>query len=63
MDRRHFLVVSSAGFVGALSTCCASQAPATRDPRSQIDRLMARLHERDEFTGEVLVARRGKPIY
>ncbi len=63
MDRRHFLVLTSAGFVGALSTCCASQAPATGDPRSQIERLMARLHERHEFTGEVLVARRGKPIF
>jgi CubicO group peptidase (beta-lactamase class C family) len=62
VDRRHFLVLTSAGFVGTLSTCCASQAPTIGDPRVQIERLMARLHERHEFTGEILVASRGKPI-
>jgi CubicO group peptidase (beta-lactamase class C family) len=63
VDRRQFLVQTSAGCAGALSMCCASQAPAIGDARSQIERLMARLHERREFTGEVLVAGRGIPVY
>jgi len=63
VDRRHFLIQTSAGVVGAISVACASQAPATGDARSQIEGLFTGLHERNEFTGEVLVARRGTVIY
>jgi CubicO group peptidase (beta-lactamase class C family) len=37
VDRRHFLLQASGCFVGALSTCCASQTPAIGDHRSQIE--------------------------
>ena len=54
---------TSAGFVVALSTRCASQTPAVGDRRSQIDRLMTRLHDQHLFTGEILVAEKGIVIY
>ena len=62
MDRRHFLLQTSAGFVGALSTRCAPQR-ASVDDRSQIEGLMTQLHERHLFTGEVLAAVKGNVIY
>ena len=63
MNRRHFLRQASASFVIALSPRSASQAPAVGDRRTQIAQLMARLHERHEFTGEILVAQKGNVIY
>src|SRR4029453_8224070 len=63
MNRRHFLRQASASFVIALSPGCASQAPDVGDRRMQIARLMARLHERHEFTGEILGAQKGNVIY
>jgi CubicO group peptidase (beta-lactamase class C family) len=63
VDRRQFLLHTSASFVAALSTRCACQTPAVGDRRSQIERLMTRLHEQHEFTGEVLVAEKGNVIY
>jgi len=63
MDRLHFLLETSAGFVVALSTRCASQRPPVGDRGSQIDHLMRQLHERHLFTGEVLAAEKGNVIY
>ena len=63
MDRRQFVLHTSASVVAALSTRCASQTPAVGDRRSQIEGLMTRLHEQHLFTGEVLVAERGNVIY
>lgn len=63
MDRRHFLLHTSAGFVVALSTRCASQTPAVGDRRTQIERLMTRLHDQHLFTGAVLVAEKGNVLY
>jgi CubicO group peptidase (beta-lactamase class C family) len=63
MDRRHFLLETSAGFAVALSAGCASQRPTVRDRGSQIERLISQLHDRHLFTGEVLVAAEGHVIY
>ena len=54
---------TSAGFVVALSTRCASHTPAVGDRRSQIERLMRQLHDQHLFTGEVLVAEKGNVLY
>src|SRR6185503_8901240 len=62
MDRRHFLE-TSAGFVAAIATACASQRTSASGRRSQIERLMRQLHERHLFTGEILVAAKGDVIY
>jgi CubicO group peptidase (beta-lactamase class C family) len=63
MDRRHFLRQASAGLVAGLSTRCASHTPAVGNRRSQIERLMTRLHEQHQFIGEVIVAGKGTVIY
>jgi CubicO group peptidase (beta-lactamase class C family) len=63
VDRRHFLLQTSASFAVALSTRCAFQTPVVVDRRSQIERLTTRLHEQHLFTGEVLVAEKGNVIY
>jgi CubicO group peptidase (beta-lactamase class C family) len=62
VDRRQFLE-TSAGFVAALSTACASQRTPVDGRRSQIERLMRQLHERHLFTGEILVAEKGNVVY
>lgn len=63
VDRRWFLLKTSATFVGVLSTRCASPTPAVGDARSQIERLMTRLHDQHLFTGEILVAAKANVIY
>jgi CubicO group peptidase (beta-lactamase class C family) len=63
MDRRGFLVQAVAGVTGALSTVGARQKPSAGDRRDAIERLMAQLHERHLFTGEILVAEKGGVIY
>ena len=63
MDRRHFLLQTSASLVVALSNTDAYQVTAVVDARSQIERLMMRLHEQRLFTGEILVAENGHAVY
>jgi CubicO group peptidase (beta-lactamase class C family) len=63
MDRRQFLFQTSASIVGVLSAGCGSPAPAVGDRRSQIERLMTRLHGEGLFTGEILVAAKGNTVY
>src|SRR4029453_5885740 len=63
MDRRQFLLQTSASFAGLLSTRCASSTPAVGDRRSHIEELMMRLHDQHLFTGEVLVAAKANVIY
>ena len=63
MNRRRFLRQASASFVGALSTRCSSQTPTLGDRRTRIEQLMARRHEENAFTGEILVAEKGQVIY
>jgi len=63
MNRRSFLRQASASFAAAVSTRCSSKAPALADRRTRIDQLMTRLHKRNEFTGEILVAEKGDVIY
>lgn len=60
MDRRDFLIQASAG---VLWTSCGSRAQAISAAGARIQQLMARYHARHAFTGEVLVARNGVPIY
>jgi len=60
MNRRDFFHQASCSLVAALSTRCAS---STGDRRTRIEQLMARLHQRNEFTGEILVAEKGNVMY
>ena len=63
MDRRHFLLRTSASLVAAVAPAAAFQVPAVLAPGSQIERLMTRLHAQSLFTGEILVAEKGRVIY
>jgi N-acyl-D-amino-acid deacylase len=63
MNRRRFLHQASASFVAALSTRCSSQTSTLGDRRTRIEQLMARLHQQNDFTGEILVAQKGHVIY
>jgi CubicO group peptidase (beta-lactamase class C family) len=63
VHRRRFLLQTSASLLGVLSTGCSTTEPAIGDRRSQIERLMTRLHNQHLFTGEVLVAWQGTVIY
>jgi len=63
MNRRHFLRQTSAGLGAALSSVGIFQVAAAVDRRSRLEHLMAQLHERRRFTGEILVAEKGQIIY
>ena len=63
MDRRHFLLQTSACLAAAVSPAAGFQVPAVVAPGSQIERLMTRLHAQSLFTGEILVAEKGRVIY
>src|SRR5262245_43544393 len=63
MNRRSFLRQASVSLAAAISTRCASQTPPRAGRRTRIDQLMTRLHQRNEFTGEILVAEKGRVIY
>lgn len=62
MDRREFLRHSSVGLAAALAAGCQEERNVSA-AAAQIETLMARLHERSQFTGELLVARQGEIIY
>jgi hypothetical protein len=64
MDRRQFFRRTSVGLAVTFAAVNARQGQqATVDLRSQIERLMTRLHEQRLFTGEILVAEKGCVIY
>jgi CubicO group peptidase (beta-lactamase class C family) len=63
MNRRRFLHHASTSFVAALSARCASEVPTRGDRRTRIEQLMVRLHQKEEFTGEILVAERGHVVF
>jgi CubicO group peptidase (beta-lactamase class C family) len=63
MDRRRFLIQSSASFVATLAAGKAIHAQAAIDRASQIERLMKELHDQRMFTGAILVAEKGNTIY
>ena len=64
MDRRHFLLRTSACLAAAaVSPGTAFQVPTVRGPGSQIESLMTRLHAQSLFIGEILVAEKGRVLY
>lgn len=63
IDRRRFLQQSSAALAAALSALRQERQTAPAEAGAQIGALMARLHERSLFTGELLVARQGRVIF
>lgn len=63
MDRRQFLRHSSVGLAAAWTTGCQEEEQDAPAAAAQIATLMAGLHERALFTGELLVARQGAIIY
>jgi len=63
MNRRRFRHHASTSFVAALSARCASEVPTRGDRRTRIEQLMVRLHQKEEFTGEILVADRGHVVF
>jgi CubicO group peptidase (beta-lactamase class C family) len=63
VHRRQFLVQTSGVWAAALSTRGELQAPTAVDRRQRIDELVKQLHDRDLFTGELLVAEKGSVIY
>jgi CubicO group peptidase (beta-lactamase class C family) len=64
VDRRHFLLRSSACLAAAaVSPGAAFQVPTVPGPGSQIESLMTRLHAQSVFIGEILVAEKGRVLY
>jgi hypothetical protein len=59
MNRRHFLLRSSAGLAAAASSACAFRAVAG-DPGVRIADLVKRLHQQRSFAGAILLADWGR---
>jgi CubicO group peptidase (beta-lactamase class C family) len=62
VNRRRFLLRSSAGVAAAMSSRCARPDGAA-NPGRGIEALMQRLHDQRLFAGEVLVAVKGTAVY